>query len=165
MDYPPLCISRNNLTEEELIKNRLRAKHYRDVWREQGFCINCGGNSGDRLPINDKATCEFCSENIRKFNKRRWDSARLFVLQNLGGCCNCVGQDCWHIETCPVKDLTILSVDHIDKDGKEHRGIYKNNPHRWVLYKKAVITGKPRLQLLCPNCHVKKDTNRTRGMS
>lgn len=69
-------------------------------------------------------------------------------------------------QTCGIDDPEVLSIDHVLRNGPEHRrqlGIPGRGPESVRLYREVLRQGMdPRfpLQVLCFNCHFKKDHHR-----
>lgn len=103
-----------------------------------------------------KKECQACADRNYVSSRRSSTGARQKVLEELGGVCVCTGEDCWHLGPCIVIDKEILTVDHIDRTRLQARS---NGTVRWLNYLKELRAGVP-LQLLCPNCHYKKDVRR-----
>lgn len=113
-------------------------------------CVQCN-NINDR---SNRTLCSLCNEiqvqNARDIRKRN----KLFIINYFGEkCCEC-GQN----------DIRCLTLDHIDKDGhldrKTENGKKQLTPVWYAKLIKLIHLGKElprRLQLLCYNCHAKKD--------
>lgn len=72
------------------------------------------------------------------------------VLSHYGGQCAC----------CAENNISFLTIDHIDDNGKEHKG---NGKHRYkgeILYRFLIKNNYPKgIQVLCFNCNIGKRNN------
>lgn len=117
-----------------------------------GICRRCG-NWNDQ---KGKYHCSKCIQiQIEQFRQRRKYNKE-FIVNYFGGKC---------LE-CGEKDIRCLSLDHIDNDGrldkKSEKGKRQVTPTWYAKLVKLIKSNKPlprRLQLLCFNCHAKKDLN------
>lgn len=71
---------------------------------------------------------------------------------------------------CGINDIDVLTLDHIDNDGAEHRrSISKSNKRNvgsTTIYRWIVKNGfPPEYDVLCFNCNIKKHLERLRGLS
>ncbi len=83
-------------------------------------------------------------------NRRElWKIAAVNVLTNGEGSCRHCGQ-------C---DIDVLTFDHIENNGKEHR---KEVPTSMFLYWLIKNDYPPGFQVLCANCNLKKEVTRRR---
>lgn len=144
------------------------AKERRENLKQQGLCTNCGKTP----PQTNKVKCTDCLEAARKSNKKyrqdnpkakevknRWKSnlesrkknrearkrwrlkLKYKVIRSLGGKCEC----------CFDTQIEFLQVDHINKDGKQHR---KEIGRSAKLYKDMLKNPtRHALRILCANCH------------
>lgn len=148
----------------------------------QHICIKCGNEfTGDRR----RKYCDICSPDKNKYMKqfyakpdqkkksldrsrkyavnnrekinarnreRRWNERNEAILA-YGGKCVCCGES----------ELKFLTLDHINRDGNEHRKalLGKSDGRAGVMfYRKLRQAGYPNgtpLQVLCWNCHMAKD--------
>lgn len=104
-------------------------------------------------------TCENHKNNIRYSMRKEiyleqinsnYKSIKQQVLKYYGGCCNLCGKN----------DTTILSLDHINKNGRKHRKEILKIDSGTAFYK-WVLKNKPNdLRVLCYNCNCKVDMNK-----
>lgn len=145
------------------------SKERREKFRENGLCISCGKVP----PVINKVKCSECSEYARKSNelwrrknpdkvksnRRDWYSGGKFshitrilqkkrrlqlrkkVIEKYGGKCAC----------CSESTYEFLQIDHIDKNGKQHRLEIGRGMklHRDMLKNDT----RYRVRILCGNCH------------
>lgn len=128
------CIICNSIAEKNKLhcnKCLFSAKEKRDSYRRLGLCTVCGAQS------LDKKRCEKC----RLVEKRAYDKLRSDVINAYGGpICKCCGES--HIE--------LLSIDHINNDGQEHR----KRVHASGIYRDLRKNNfPPGYQVLCHNCN------------
>lgn len=114
-----------------------------------GKCIMCS-----KPHLKGTTLCEICTErsvnNFRLARKRNKE----FIIEHFGGKC----------KDCGEKDVRCLSLDHIDNDGNLDKisktGKRQISPTWYAKLVKLIKSNQPlprRLQLLCFNCHAKKD--------
>jgi hypothetical protein len=118
---------------------RVRARY-----KSEGKC-KCG-----RCASEGKRNCSICTAKSVLRNRDERKTARQHVINFYGG--SCVG--------CGESDIRVLTLDHVNGDGHVHRRILKDKRSMYVsLYRQlrraAPITWE--LQILCFNCHAKKD--------
>lgn len=127
------------------------SKTYKDDRVANGLCCRCGVVNEER---KNKKFCKNCADKqiecarqVRKYNKE-------FIVKYFGGKCNGCGE----------VDICCLTLDHINGDGKLDRtsdtGLYQQPANWYAKLVKIIKANKylPReLQLLCYNCHAKKD--------
>ena len=79
---------------------------------------------------------------LRKANRKLLNKYRLPVLNHYGKICKCCGE----------KTDELLTVDHIDNDGAEHRK--QLNECSYKIYKDIIKKKYPsNFQILCMNCN------------
>lgn len=81
--------------------------------------------------------------------REKWKLAAVNVLTNGEGTCRDCGQG----------DLDVLTFDHIENNGKEHRKDVPTSKFLWWLIKNDYPDG---FQVLCANCNLKKEVIRRR---
>ena len=102
------------------------------------LCNNCNLKSRDNSRPSTKTTQQ---ERLR--GKRTRTKLKRNVIENYGGHCKC----------CNACDLDVLSIDHINNNGAEHKKQIGNVPlYRW-LKRNEYPDG---YQVLCMNCNVAK---------
>ncbi len=67
------------------------------------------------------------------------------------------GGRCLH---CGEKDLIVLTIDHINNDGAEHRRQLKNLRGMGIYYWLKKNNFPREFQVLCANCNMRKENNR-----
>lgn len=60
---------------------------------------------------------------------------------------------------CGSEDRQVFTINHVDGDGHLHRHRITRQPS-WKKYCEQIVEGKPRLEILCYNCHAIKDLKR-----
>lgn len=112
--------------------------------RKEGTCRTCA-----RTPRPGYRSCRHCVdvavERYRQLRKKH----KTFVFDYFGGECKGDG--------CGERDYRVLTLDHVNGDGHKEKG--RGSELYRVLYRK-LTKGKlhnRELQLLCFNCHAKKD--------
>lgn len=115
---------------------RLHHKNKQDEAFKNGICVRCFSN-----PIYRKRSCKTCIDKQLLSNKRIKDAA----YNAYGGyICSC----------CKEKELSFLSIDHIENDGKLLR---KTQGTGTALYRWLVRNNFPKgYQILCMNCQFGK---------
>lgn len=128
----------------------IKRKQLRQERREQGVCILCG----ERKPRENSETCEECykirseyqkknKEKFKQYNKAARERLRNEVINAYGGYCICCKED----------KPEFLTLDHKNKDGKQHRD--EIGQSSYVLYLWAKRNKYPdTLQLYCFNCNL-----------
>lgn len=81
--------------------------------------------------------------------REKWKLAAVNVLTGGEGTCRQCGQG----------DLDVLTFDHIENDGKEHRKNVPTSKFLWWFIKNDYPSG---FQVLCANCNLKKEVARRR---
>lgn len=115
-----------------------------DKSRESGLCLHCHKVS----PIEGEILCADCKQNNSVRNKEKRVKQKFTIIQHYGGKCKLCGE----------KDITVLSIDHIEGRGTEHRRELKKQgttTYRWLI-KNNYPDG---FQVLCFNCNMKKHLN------
>lgn len=117
--------------------------------KANGLCTRCGKSHS-----RNKMLCDSCHENQVEELRQRRKINKIKVVEYFGGkCCEC-GES----------DIRTLSIDHIENDGntdclgKNGKRILSTVWYARLarLIDKSVVD-KQKLQLLCFNCHAKKD--------
>lgn len=131
-----------------------RRRHY-DKCKAKGKCVQCGKRRGKE---GTACLCGKCRQ--KQINKSAASHQRIKdeAFAAYGG---------YQCRQCPVTNPVILTLDHIDNDGAEHRkqlGHHKDtrkggkgaNIYRWL--KKHGYP--PIMQVLCFNCNILKEHKR-----
>ena len=123
----------------------------RETRNKKGCCANCN----ETMPFDREATlCVSCMGKVSERSRLRRKKIRQGVVEMYGGSCEECGED--HPAT--------LSLHHVNGDGNKHRrelGIKSQASitiwrHVYNAHKNGGGVGYA-LQLLCFNCHAKKD--------
>ena len=122
-------------------------RHKRNL--ANGICADCS-KPHDRA----KTLCEDCSKiRVDEFRNKRKE-IKLFIINHFGNKC----------KECGEADIRCLSLDHVNNDGyldkKSEKGKRQITPTWYAKLYKLIRENKPlprELQLLCFNCHAKKD--------
>jgi hypothetical protein len=79
-------------------------------------------------------------------HQRYFNKIKTKAYEILGNICEC----------CKEKELSFLTIDHLNSDGNKHRA--KIGRSSKALYIAVIRSTKPREQfkLLCANCHISK---------
>jgi hypothetical protein len=98
--------------------------------------------------------CSQCKTCVNTRHRNDTRAARLKCIEAYGG----------HCVVCSENDPDVLTFDHVNNDGKDHRkelgGKYRTGP-TVALYRWAVKHNYPNtLQLLCWNCNYSKHRNK-----
>lgn len=117
--------------------------------KEAGLCLYCS------KPHNlNKKFCSECTEKAVNSQRLRRKENKEFIYKHFGSKCL----------MCSESDIRVMSLDHVDKDGKLDRisdnGKKQLSPAWYAKLCVLIKAGKqlPRnLQMLCFNCHAKKD--------
>ena len=97
---------------------------------------------------------------LREDSHKRVDALKLKVLSHYGphgtlGCCG---------EGCTVDDVDMLSLDHVNNDGAEHRRVVGKNKTGEKMYRLVKSEGFPTgFQTLCMNHQTKKKLENARN--
>jgi hypothetical protein len=112
-------------------RRRLAERH-----KANGICISCMS----RKPAKGRAVCGVCREKNRIKGKDIRAKYRRAVLDHYGARCGCCGETAEQL----------LTLDHMDNDGKAHRLIVDGaRLCRWIMK-----NGYPKnFQVLCMNCN------------
>lgn len=124
-----------------------RPYHRPAVVLDSSKCADCGGKKRFRKNVT---RCLACSRRAAKNKQRKTISVRNETLMLLGG--ECVD--------CHTTDFRVLTVDHLNGTGKEHRKGLQSVLQKWKAYFEAALTGSPRIVLRCYNCHSIRDLKR-----
>lgn len=114
----------------------------------KGTCAACNKRSARK----GKTLCAKCAELGVERARQRRKTIKEFLVSKLGGKC----------VDCGESDIRVLTIDHKNNDGVEHRRKL-NTRAGAVFYQKLYrefriqLLHKYLLQLLCFNCHAKKD--------
>lgn len=136
---------------------KVRAKEIRSEALALGQCLSCR-----EAARPGKLRCETCSSRMNVTNAARQRRIKTQVLTRYGwrGELLC----CW--EKCSVSDLDMLTLDHVNDNGSEHRKEYSKSGRGGgtFLYHSLVKQGFPEgFQTLCANHNLKKHISRLRG--
>ena len=118
--------------------------------KELGLCIQCGAPSRP-----DASRCEDCSHRLRLNGKNRQLTLKSAVMSAYGK--NGNARCCW--DGCNVRDLDMLTLDHLENNGAEHRRVYTKTGRGGgsLLYFTLQKQGFPAgYQTLCANHNLKK---------
>lgn len=101
-----------------------------------GLCIKCGTATG-----TGDVLCEPCAVINRERRKIRYQGLRDKILAHYGPICACCGED----------DTKVLTIDHVNNDGKAHRESIGlgNIVLVWIIKHNFPDT----FQILCSNCN------------
>lgn len=132
---------------QECIEDGLRRSKKRI---EKGVCISCFKEAREGV-----VRCENCSLKMSVLGKKRQRERKTKVLTHYGknGNLEC----CW--EGCEVTDLDMLTLDHVENNGADHRKQYTKTGRGGgaVLYDALIRQGFPKgFQTLCANHNLKK---------
>lgn len=75
--------------------------------------------------------------------------------------CQCIDPDCWHWGKCPVDDTRILTIEHPNNDGKEHRRQVKGPIWSWL----RTHNYPEGYKIFCMSCNCMKEYKRRRILS
>lgn len=116
---------------------------------KEGECAVCG-KTHDRK----KTLCKECSDARIEEMRHKRKEIKIFIVNYFGNKC----KECGEI------DIRCLSLDHVNNDGyldkKSSKGNRQVTPTWYAKLYKLIKNNKPlprELQLLCFNCHAKKD--------
>lgn len=127
--------------------NKINKKQYEQLLKNN-LCVLCGKNK-----VIDKTYCGECVQkrniwykksDTRIKNKIEREKNKKIVLDHYGNKC----------VICRETDTDVLSIDHINNDGKEHRKQTGIGSHfyDWIIENNFPMD----LQILCCNCNIKK---------
>lgn len=135
----------NCMDEAEIYAKQLRSK-----CRELKICIRCSN------PARPNALrCTECSIVMNQRNRNHHKLLKTQVLSYYG--LNGKLQCCW--EDCKIEDLDMLTLDHIENNGADHRKGYTKSGRGGgsKLYGLLIREGFPKgFQTLCSNHNLKK---------
>lgn len=134
------CFNKRKNISVNSVKNRIAA----------GVCTGCGKANVRK----GKHHCYDCSQaSIERMRNKRKE-IKLFIINYFGNKC----------KECGETDIRCLSLDHVNNDGhldkKSEKGNRQVTPTWYAKLYKMINSNQqlPReLQLLCFNCHAKKD--------
>lgn len=118
------------------IANSLKTKKRR-IREKRGLCIRCG----DR-PLGNRKWCDGCYERNREYIR---DNKKAIVA-HYGGQCECCGE----------REISFLTMDHVNGGGTAHRKeIKRGNIYTWLR-----ANGCPAgFAVLCFNCNCGRSVN------
>lgn len=128
-----ICITKNDVYR--------KAKYQRK--KDTGFCLSCATPAKVGRTLCEKHLLDCLQNNI---------SIKKEVMQYYGGKCIACGDE----------RLTVLTLDHIDNNGRQHRkeldgsSGYRTGQRLYRWLKKQEFKTPYRLQVLCANCHLIK---------
>lgn len=123
---------------------RQKDKTRYDKHKDAGLCVHCHKCK----PIDGEILCLDCKKDNAIRGKDNRTKQKLTIIQHYGGKC----------QHCGEKDMAVLSIDHIDGGGTQHRKQIKEQGmtfYRWLI-KNNYPKG---FQTLCFNCNMKKHLN------
>lgn len=85
---------------------KTRAKHIQETRKKSGKCSSCG-----KLPLPGKLQCEACQQHANCHDRKTNIQARRDVYEAYGNQCVCCGES----------NPKLLTVDHMNNDGAQHR--------------------------------------------
>lgn len=147
---PPLS---ERVVCHDCMKTRTRRGNaFKDARQQKGFCTKCGAFKGeDRVIYRYCLRCSTIQVELARQNRKR---NKEFIVNYFGGKCI----------VCNENNICCLSLDHLDGDGNlDKKSINGEKQISAAWYAKLYLlikAGKElprRLQLLCFNCHAKKD--------
>jgi len=135
-------------------------------WMKKGRC----SYYKEHLPlVLNRKMCSACLEKYRFRSKELYASNKEYKLRK--NICNknsklllkkevlTVYGDC-SCANCKIKDMDVLSIDHIHNDGSTHKKkIGVQGGHLYSYLKRNNFPDRDRLQVLCMNCQFIKKTN------
>lgn len=147
-------ITINNKTrcEDCSLKHNENRKQEYNKSLENNLCVICRKNQ-----VNEGRRCKECIEKRNKWfqksdtkqkYKTRRDENKKMVIEHYGSKCVCCGEN----------NISFLSMDHINNDGREHRKQVGEgaNFYKWILDNNFP---QDILQVLCFNCNFSKYLN------
>lgn len=109
--------------------------HY-DTRTTNKQCVDCK----QPLNVNRKLRrCSECHTGRMEYNRHNNRLRRLKVIEHYGGKCECCGES----------KPEFLEIDHINGNGKEHRGVVGRGIIGWIIRNNYPTD----LRLLCANCN------------
>lgn len=141
-------------------RDKIKTAIHRQKRREAGLCVACG-----KTKVANGAYCKRCRKRSRAYTRkwkvehpdrkqkagrrhRDWHwKIRLEVINAYGGKCVCCGE---------IQPL-LLTIDHRNGDGKEHRKKLGQKSIYPVVKREGFP--KDRYQLLCFNCNIGRHHN------
>lgn len=144
--FPPLEL---RLVCAKCSDNRYKcSKDAADRRKANRQCAKC------QNPVFEKTLCPNCMNAQGGRSKERRKQNRIFIYNHFGAKCADCGED----------DIRVMTLDHVDNDGaidkKTKNGKKQLTAPWYAKLVKSIKAGKPlprRLQMLCYNCHFKKD--------
>ena len=121
-------------------KNKSRLDALAKVWRN---------NNRERYNSKRNARRAIDGREYQKARERNYNK-RLLILNALGCKCTCCGETA----------ISMLDIDHVNNDGKQHREERGQRASYWV-YNDVIRSGfdRSRYQVLCRNCNWSKWKN------
>ena len=130
-------------------KREAQGNSYKQNKAEKGLCVRCGVSNN-----RSKTLCDVCMEKQIESARLRRKETKEFIYKHFGSKCSCCGET----------DIRAMSLDHINNDGyldKVSETGKKQITPAWYARLRTLIEANeplPRdLQMLCFNCHAKKD--------
>jgi predicted DNA-binding transcriptional regulator AlpA len=131
----------------EIIRNINNARKLQ--WKEQGLCCKCGGNLDERTHDSLTTGWYLCAKCLDHAKDKRFTDKQV-VINYYGGQCNCCEETC----------IDLLTLDHIDNNGNEHRKQLYGDSRKSIPYDWYIKNSFPKdFQLLCFNCNSGKYLN------
>lgn len=130
-------------------KRKIRQKSVFERNKKNNICHYCNGPSRP-----NKTVCLDCNEKIKNNSRIRRKENKEFIIKHFGGKCL----------KCGEYDIRCLTLDHVNNDGnledrrKDGKRKLATDWYRQLV--KLIKSGLPlprQLQLLCYNCHARKD--------
>ena len=118
-------------------EGKYQREYYRSL-RKRGICTRCR-----KRKTTSTAACDECRIETRRLSREYNANVREEVLKAYGGRC----------AKCGETRLEVLTLDHIDGQGNEHRRRVKQNNMNYLLRAEGFPPG---IQVLCGNCHLIK---------
>jgi hypothetical protein len=119
-------------------RDRENSKLKRARRRQNGLCQQCG-----KKAIHGRSKCEGCKERSSGYTHR----LKTKVISAYGGQCICCGE----------KELSFLTIDHINGGGRQHRITIKTHRlYNWLINNNLPKDG---YQCLCFNCNMGRQVN------
>lgn len=173
--FGKICDKHPELNGERLKSNRCCLACHREATKKArkdkvgrvgtryvgAVCLHHPELNGERM--SSSATCVGCHKErskaravVNETNKRKRERNKKEVFVHYGGACS----------ICGVNDMDILTIDHIDQNGSEHKkennyvGKGSNGFYRW-LRRNGFPEG---FRTLCFNCNIKAYSNFKKGV-